>query len=103
MQRPRASLTGLPPPADAAAAARLIEDFTALGRTEARFAASRAGLAALQALGGNAPYLAGLALREPDILIGTTQQSAAAMLTTVMATPRRPRDCPGRSRRAMAR
>ncbi|MBW4035521.1 MAG: bifunctional [glutamine synthetase] adenylyltransferase/[glutamine synthetase]-adenylyl-L-tyrosine phosphorylase [Proteobacteria bacterium] len=95
MQRPRASLTGLPPPADAAAAARLIEDFTALGRTEARFAASRAGLAALQALGGNAPYLAGLALREPDILIGATQQSAAAMLATVMATLRAtPPDAP---------
>jgi [glutamine synthetase] adenylyltransferase / [glutamine synthetase]-adenylyl-L-tyrosine phosphorylase len=56
-----------PRPADAAAAERLVERFAELGRAEARFAAGSGG-ALLRALGGNSPYLAELALREPATL-----------------------------------
>ncbi len=76
---------GLPGIADGAAAERLIEDFAALGAAQARFAASRAGGAVLRVLGGNAPYLAGLAVREPDIVIGVSRRSAGVMLDLVMA------------------
>jgi glutamate-ammonia-ligase adenylyltransferase len=55
-----------PPPADAAAAARLAETFAALGAAEKKFAASAQGAALLACLGGNAPFLADLALKEPD-------------------------------------
>jgi len=54
-----------PPPHDAAAAERLIERFAALGQDEARLAARPDMAALLAALGGNSPFLAELALREP--------------------------------------
>jgi glutamate-ammonia-ligase adenylyltransferase len=57
-----------PRPADAGAAGRLVERFAALGRTEARLAASPAGGALLRCLGGNSTYLADLALREAPAL-----------------------------------
>lgn len=80
LDRNRLAPSGFPPPGDEAAAARLIEAFAALGKAEARFAqGAGAGAAALAALGGNAPYLAGLALREPDVVIATLKQGAEAV------------------------
>lgn len=58
-----------PRAADVAAAARLIEDFAALGAAERKFAATAEGTALLTALGGNAPYLADLALRDSAALL----------------------------------
>ncbi|MDR3520591.1 MAG: glutamate-ammonia-ligase adenylyltransferase, partial [Acidocella sp.] len=58
-----------PPPADAQAAVRLLTEFAALGRAESKFAHSAQGAVVLNALGGNAPYLADLALAEPKILM----------------------------------
>ncbi|MDE8349189.1 MAG: bifunctional [glutamine synthetase] adenylyltransferase/[glutamine synthetase]-adenylyl-L-tyrosine phosphorylase [Acidocella sp.] len=58
-----------PPPADLEAAARLNSQFAALGRAELKFTHSAQGAAALNALGGNAPYLADLALAEPKTLM----------------------------------
>ncbi|MDD2877854.1 MAG: bifunctional [glutamine synthetase] adenylyltransferase/[glutamine synthetase]-adenylyl-L-tyrosine phosphorylase [Acidiphilium sp.] len=77
--------TGLPLAADPAGATRLIEAFAAMGRAEARFVRTRAGEAALACLGGNAPYLAGLALREPDIMMDVVKSGAAPILASVMA------------------
>ncbi len=54
-----------PSPADAPAAARLLEEFAALGPQESRLAGLAAPRAMLACLGGNSPYLAGLALRDP--------------------------------------
>ncbi|MEE3503029.1 bifunctional [glutamine synthetase] adenylyltransferase/[glutamine synthetase]-adenylyl-L-tyrosine phosphorylase [Acidiphilium acidophilum] len=76
---------GLPPAADAGAAAALIEAYAALGAREARYARTRQGRAVLEAIGGNAPYLAGLALREPDILPGIEKHGAGTMLAAIMA------------------
>lgn len=58
-----------PRAADAAAAARLAADFSDLGPEEQKFAASVQGAALLAALGGNAPYLADLALRDSAALL----------------------------------
>ena len=57
-----------PRPADPEAAARLQECFSVIGKAEARFAKSTAGRAILDAFGGNAPYLADLAIKEPATL-----------------------------------
>lgn len=74
-----------PPPADGEGADRLVSAFASLGATQARFARSKAGRAALEALGGNAPYLAELALREPDVLTGTLRDGPEPVLARVMA------------------
>ena len=68
-----------PSPADAAAAERLVERFAPLDpeRLVPR------GL--LACLGGNAPYLAELALREPAALRGYCELGADAMLARAMA------------------
>ena len=58
-----------PQPADTAAAARLISDFSSIGDAERQFAGSVAGRALLAALGGNAPYLSDLALRDSGALL----------------------------------
>jgi glutamate-ammonia-ligase adenylyltransferase len=58
-----------PRPADPAAADRLIESFAALGGAEAEFAQTKTGQALLAACGGNAPYLADLALAESAALL----------------------------------
>ncbi len=55
-----------PKPGDPAAAARFVADFAAKAGAEAGGAVPR-GL--LECLGGNSPYLAELALREPDTLL----------------------------------
>ncbi len=57
-----------PRPADVAAAELFQERFAALGRAEARLARGARGRAALAALGGNSPFLAEMALREPTTL-----------------------------------
>ena len=65
-----------PPPADRDAAARLVESYAALGRQQARFARESAGRALLEAIGGNAPFLADLALRAPEIPIAVLREGA---------------------------
>ncbi len=57
-----------PAPADPDGAERLLERFTALGRSEAALVRRGEVEAMLRCLGGNAPYLADLALREADAL-----------------------------------
>jgi glutamate-ammonia-ligase adenylyltransferase len=86
-----------PPPAEPAAAARLIERFCELGAAERRFAKTPEGAAVLTALGGNAPYLADLALREPATLMSTIKtgpdasfQAATAELHPLPARGGRP-------------
>ncbi len=79
-----------PRPADPAAADRLVERFTDLGRAEARLAAGPAR-ALLRALGGNSPYLGELVLREPGTLREVVQFGpdgvVAAALQMVNACP----------------
>ncbi len=79
-----------PDPSDPAGATRLIEAFAGLGQKARLFAQSRRGAAALAAIGGNAPYLAMLALREPDIMLhllgpGSGKRSLGAGADAVMA------------------
>ncbi len=79
-----------PAPADAGAAARLLERFAALGAAEARFAAG-AGRGLLACLGGNSAFLAGLALREPGCLRRLAREApgrvVAAALDALRAVP----------------
>ena len=72
-------------PADKAAAARLCVDFAALGARESAFAATESGAALLAALGGNAPYLAELACREPAMLMACLETSPQAETDSVLA------------------
>jgi glutamate-ammonia-ligase adenylyltransferase len=67
--KPKPAAAHLPRAADAAAAARLAADFAALGPAEQAFADTPEGAALLAALGGNAPYLADLALRDSAALL----------------------------------
>ncbi|HQT46956.1 MAG TPA: glutamate-ammonia-ligase adenylyltransferase, partial [Acidocella sp.] len=64
----------LPQPADPQAARHLREDFAALGEAQAAFTTTVQGRAVLDALGGNAPYLADLALRESACLLAALAQ-----------------------------
>ncbi len=57
-----------PEPADEGAAGRLLERFAELDAPQARLLDDPAARALLRCIGGNAPYLADLALREADIL-----------------------------------
>ena len=86
-----------PLPADAPAAARLLAEFAALGPQEARLAGRAAPRAMLACLGGNSPYLAGLALRDPGCVrrlarLGPdpVRQAAMAALSRVAPTAERP-------------
>ncbi len=63
--KPLAPRPPWPAPFDAEAAARLIERFADLGRAERRLTVHPGAGAALRCLGGNSPYLADLALKEP--------------------------------------
>jgi glutamate-ammonia-ligase adenylyltransferase len=75
-----------PPAADADAAERLRENFcTALGPAGQRFAGSANGAAILACLGGNAPYLADLALREPDCLTGFVTAGPDSVFADILA------------------
>jgi glutamate-ammonia-ligase adenylyltransferase len=85
-----------PRPADPAAAARLAESFAAIGDAEAAFAQTPTGQALLAACGGNAPYLADLALAEPAALLAAIHAGPDAAFRRIesalrdipLATPR---------------
>jgi [glutamine synthetase] adenylyltransferase / [glutamine synthetase]-adenylyl-L-tyrosine phosphorylase len=86
-----------PSPHDAGAAQRLTERFAELGRTEARLAAQPAVAALLEALGGNSPFLADLAVREAASLralvsLGPDAVVAAAMAELAAIAPATRRD-----------
>ncbi len=68
-----------PLPADSAAAGRLAERFAPFDP------AGEVPLRLLDALGGNAPYLADLALREPATLIAVVRQGADAVVRAALA------------------
>ena len=70
--------TSWPAPFNPGAAARLIERFVEIGRSEARLAARPAVAAMLAGMGGNSPYLSDLAVRE-----------AASLRTLIRAGPDR--------------
>ena len=80
-----------PRPADAGAAARLIERFAAIGSAEARLARSAVGAALLAALGGNSPFLADLAVRESGtvrrVLAHGPARVAGEAMAALAATP----------------
>ena len=68
-----------PPPADAAAASRLAERFAPLDPD------AIVPVALLRALGGNAPYLAELALREPLVLRAVAAEGAEPEVARALA------------------
>ncbi len=74
-----------PAPADPQAAARLLDAFAALGPVEARLAARDGPRAMLACLGGNSPYLSGLALREPDVVRRVARLGPDAVRNRAMA------------------
>jgi glutamate-ammonia-ligase adenylyltransferase len=85
-----------PAPADRDAAARLLADFAATSPAAQKFAASAQGAALLAALGGNAPYLADMALRHADYVLKTMKNGPDKALAAVIASmnairPRTPR------------
>lgn len=84
---PRAIPAGqkFPPPEDAAAAARLRENFCALGASGRQFAQTPLGQRILDGLGGNAPYLAELALRESACLMRAVRDGPEAALAAALA------------------
>jgi glutamate-ammonia-ligase adenylyltransferase len=57
-----------PAPYDEAAADRLVERFQAIGDAESRLLKKPGVLPMVRCLGGNSPYLAALALREPEVI-----------------------------------
>lgn len=84
-----------PRAADVAAAARLIGDFAALGTAERKFAGSAEGTALLNALGGNAPYLADLALRDSAALLACMENGPEAHVAFLLQKLRElPADMP---------
>ena len=76
---------GWPRPADEPAARRLTAAFAALGAAQKRFAGSAEGSALLAALGGNAPYLADLALAESASLMAVAAQGPDKVFGGVLA------------------
>src|SRR5579862_6962820 len=72
-----------PDPYDSGAAERLAERFSELGRAEARMAERPAISAMLRALGGNSPFLADLAVREPASLRTLVTSGPDAMVRAV--------------------
>ena len=78
-----------PAPYDAAAAERLVEQFSACGRTEARLASRAAVRAMLAALGGNSPYLADLAVRESAALCRLVSAGPDEVVHAALATLRK--------------
>lgn len=87
--RPTLHNPSFPKTADPVASERLRTNFAALGKREAAFAATPIGAAALDALGGNAPYLTDLACQEPDIFIAclTAGPQPEAILAALAALP----------------
>jgi glutamate-ammonia-ligase adenylyltransferase len=74
-----------PLPADAAAAGRLVERFAELGRSEAKLARDPAVRAMLMAIGGNAPFLADLAIRDAALLRTALRDGPDAVVAGLMA------------------
>jgi glutamate-ammonia-ligase adenylyltransferase len=74
-----------PAPYDDAAADRLVERFRALGDTEARLLEAPGVLPMLRCLGGNSPYLADLALREPESIVRLTANGPEAALAYALS------------------
>jgi glutamate-ammonia-ligase adenylyltransferase len=74
-----------PAPYDAAAAERLVERFQVLGAAEARLLNAPGILPMLRCLGGNSPYLAELALREPDTIHRLAAKGPDAALAHCMS------------------
>ena len=77
-----------PAPHDPAAAERLIERFSELGRAEARLAGQPAVKALLAALGGNSPYLSDLAVREAGAFRALITQGPQPVVDDALATLR---------------
>ncbi len=77
-----------PAPHDPAAAERLIERFSELGRSEARLAGRHAVKALLAALGGNSPYLSDLAVREAGALRALAAKGPQPVVDEALATLR---------------
>ncbi|MBV9735946.1 MAG: bifunctional [glutamine synthetase] adenylyltransferase/[glutamine synthetase]-adenylyl-L-tyrosine phosphorylase [Acidisphaera sp.] len=74
-----------PRPADPAAAARLVERLAERGPADARLAGQPRMAPLLAAIGGNSPYLAELALREPAVLRRFWRDGPAAVVERVLA------------------
>jgi glutamate-ammonia-ligase adenylyltransferase len=74
-----------PPPADPPAGERLLQGFAELGRAEAGLARRGPVAAMLRCLGGNAPYLADLALREAASLRRLVRDGPDAVVAAAMA------------------
>jgi [glutamine synthetase] adenylyltransferase / [glutamine synthetase]-adenylyl-L-tyrosine phosphorylase len=79
-----AAHAAFPRAANAAAAARLIDDFAGLGPAERKYAGTADGTALLTALGGNAPYLADLALRDSAALLACMTAGPEAHVATLL-------------------
>ncbi|HYZ64861.1 MAG TPA: hypothetical protein VE650_20610, partial [Acetobacteraceae bacterium] len=75
--------TAWPKAADPDAASRLLERFTETGDCEAALAASCAGRAMLEALGGGSPFLSDLALREHAVAVQVMRDGPDAALEQV--------------------
>lgn len=74
-----------PPPADTGAAARLVERFAELGRSEAKLARQPGMRAMLEGLGGNTPYLSDLAIRDAGALRAMVRDGPDAVVARTMA------------------
>ena len=74
-----------PAPYDVAAADRLVERFQAIGPSEARLLKQPGVLPMLRCLGGNSPYLAGLAVREADSVRRLSTEGPEAALARSMS------------------
>jgi glutamate-ammonia-ligase adenylyltransferase len=99
---------GWPRAADAQAASRLAESFAMLGQKEKKFAGSDMGRAVLAALGGNAPYLADLAMAEPATMLDAFRRGPDPVfrdiVTALRAVPlKTPRAAVGRLLREQKR
>ena len=74
-----------PAPADPAAGERLVERFAEFGRVDARLVRSKPFEAMLRCLGGNAPYLADLAIREAATLRQLAKDGPDKVVDAAMA------------------
>jgi glutamate-ammonia-ligase adenylyltransferase len=75
-----------PRAANAPAAERLVEAFAALGPRQRRFAKTPQGRAVLACLGGNAPYLADLALKHSPCLLNVIANGPDPVIASIFAT-----------------
>ena len=85
LPRPATQPASWPQPAEPEPAARLIEAFARLGAETKRFAKTTQGVAVLNALGGNTPYLSDLAMAEPACLISVIADGADAGFAKIIS------------------